>query len=192
MLDITQALLTEITEDLGQDGLEDSIGHIDARRSVSMMNGVKPYISNIKGGAEAVTTLLTGISVYTAQAVHIILSTQDTGYYNPVCRHILNIQTVNKISANLLQKVSGLRYQVGNTLAHGPVNAEIRIGSHIHQFLFAVLGLIPVLHGSDTITASRDNLHFLQIRETLFIGMNAPDTMTPAARLFGSRFGFCH
>ena len=161
MLDIAQALLTEITEDLGQDGLEDSIGHIDAGRSVSMMNGVKPYIRNIKGSAETVTALITGISVYTTEAVYVILGTQDAGNDNPVRRYILNIQTVNKIPSDLMQQAGCLRHQIRNTLTHGPVNTEIRTGAHINKFLFAMLGLYPVLHGPDTVTAGCHYLHFV-------------------------------
>ena len=133
------------------------------------------------------TTLFAGIPVDPAKAGHIILGTQNTGHDNPMCRHILDIQTVNKIPSYLLQQIRRPGHQIRYALPHGPVNTEIGVCTNIYQILLTALCFLTVPDRLDTPPLGCQNLNFLQI------GKHSSYECTPITRwrvFFSNTTGF--
>ena len=141
---ITAPLGAAITEHLAQHPLECVVAYSPALGSCRVIHGIITIVGNIESGAIAMTTLLAGIAIVSAQSLHVLLGSQHARYNDPVQRNTLHVQTVHECPAYVTEQQTGSGNQIRYALRHTGIYIIIGAHSHIHQFILSVLGLLPV------------------------------------------------
>ena len=77
-------------------------------------------------------------------------------------RNVFNLKTVEKGTANVLKQYRSIWHKVRNAIVE-TVNMEVGIGTNIHQFLHALLGILTVLDGGNAVFDGCFHLHVIHV-----------------------------
>ena len=118
ILDIAQPFFATITQYLRKDELQRVVAHGTTVRIIGRSHCVVAVVGDVEGGAKAMAALLGGIAIDATQTSHIFLGAQHTGDDDGVQRNLLHGQRIEKTASDVLQQMTGLGHQIGNTAAH--------------------------------------------------------------------------
>lgn len=171
---VAQTVGAQVSQHLAEHPLEGVVGYCSPFRALWRRHGRVAVVGDVEGGAVAVAALLAGVTVAAAQPSHVVLGAQHARHDDAVQRDATHIQAVEETSPDVAQQVVGSWHQVRDAVRHVLVDAEVRVGGHIHQLALAVLGLLAVGHGCHTPLLGGQYLHVLHVGEAFTIGMYVP------------------
>ena len=85
----------------------------------------------------------------------------------------LHIQAVQEVAAYVAQQIMCSGHQIGYAVRHVLVYTEVRVSTHIHQFVLPPFGLLPVCHRRYAVLLGCQNLHILQVGEASLVAVHS-------------------
>ena len=165
VFDVAATLFAHIAQHLAQHVFQAVVTHSPARRSIRILNRFVAVVTDVEGGTIQMARVLGSIAVMSAQLGHIGLGTQHAGNNGAMQGNALYIQAVEECLSYILQQHRRTGHQVRNTRVQ-LVDMHVRVGTHIHQLAFTLLGILAVLYTLHAPLHRCSQLHRLGIGKT--------------------------
>lgn len=173
ILDVASSGLPHIAQHLSEYVFERVVAYLPAMLSRGL-HGAITVVAHVEGGAIEVTAVLGGVTIMSAQALHILLSAQHTRHDDLVKGNAFDLQTVEERLPDVLQQHGGTWHKIGYAVMK-LIYVEIGIAPDIHQFRLTVFGILTVGNRCYPQLPGRHILHILLVGEGLGISGDAID-----------------